>query len=423
MLTNKKISNLTQVLGISVAVIVGAQIYFNLFNSDFRISIGIFVFSISVILFGEYPIIPVTYLSAIGVLASRTILHWLGTGTWNILSYFPEMVFYLIYGFLFYTYCRKENYELSLTAPMTLFFCDFLSNFAEVLLRQSVSGFTQNYYISIILVALLRSMCIWFLLFCLRYYKFSLLKHEHAQRYQRLLLLISKLNDEVVLMQKDSKMIEETMNISYKLFQEMEEAHIDEELSRKALNVAKDVHELKKEYALILRGISEALDLNLTDEGMYLSDIFQVLDNSLNASLPEGKQLSLDIQIEENLYTDKHYFFMSVMRNLLNNAIEASVKPDVHIKISETSDDSFYIFKVEDDGPGISPEDLEQIFYPGFSTKINYDTGEVNRGLGLNLVKDLVENQWHGVIRATSQPGQTVFTIHIPQTHWKGETK
>ena len=213
------------------------------------------------------------------------------------------------------------------------------------------------------------------------------------------------------------------MNISYKLFQEMEEAHIDEELSRKALNVAKDVHELKKEYALILRGISEALDLNLTDEGMYLSDIFQVLDNSLNASLPEGKQLSLDIQIEENLYTDKHYFFMSVMRNLLNNAIEASVKPDVHIKISETSDDSFYIFKVEDDGPGISPEDLEQIFYPGFSTKINYDTGEVNRGLGLNLVKDLVENQWHGVIRATSQPGQTVFTIHIPQTHWKGETK
>ena len=75
MLTNKKWSNLTQILWISAAVIIGAQIYFNLFNSDFRISIGIFVFSISVILFGEYPIIPVTYLSAVGVLASRTLLH------------------------------------------------------------------------------------------------------------------------------------------------------------------------------------------------------------------------------------------------------------------------------------------------------------------------------------------------------------
>lgn len=422
MLTNKKLSNLTQILWISAAVIIGAQIYFNLFNSDFRISIGIFVFSISVILFGEYPIIPVAYLSAIGVLASRVILNWLNTGNWNLLSYFPEMVFYLIYGFLFYTYCRKKNYELSITAPIVLFFCDFFSNFAEALLRQSVSGFTRTLYLSIVLVALLRSAFIWFLLLCLRYYKFSLLKHEHAQRYQRLLLLISKLNDEVVLMQKDSKMIEETMNTSYKLFQEMEEAHIDEALSRKALNVAKDVHELKKEYALILRGLSSALDLNLKDEGMHIADIFQVLNNSLKASLPEGKSLSLDIQMEENLYTDKHYFFMSVMRNLLNNAIEASVKPEVHIRISETSDNDFYIFQVEDDGPGILPEDLEQIFYPGFSTKINYDTGEINRGLGLNLVKDLIENQWHGVIRATSRPGQTVFTIHIPKTRWKGET-
>ena len=151
---------------------------------------------------------------------------------------------------------------------------------------------------------------------------------------------------------------------------------------------------------------------------MYLSDIFQVLSNSLSASLPEGKKLSLDVQTEENLYTDKHYFFMSVMRNLLNNAIEASVKPEVRIKVTEASDNDFYIFKVEDDGPGILPEDLEQIFHPGFSTKINYDTGEVNRGLGLNLVKDLIENQWHGVIRAVSQPGQTIFTIHIPKTRW-----
>ena len=28
---------------------------------------------------------------------------------------------------------------------------------------------------------------------------------------------------------------------------------------------------------------------------------------------------------------------------------------------------------------------------PGFSTKINYETGQVSRGLGLSLVKDIVE--------------------------------
>lgn len=221
-------------------------------------------------------------------------------------------------------------------------------------------------------------------------------------------------------MQKNTKMIEETMNTAYKLFQEMQDAQISPSLSQKALAVAKDVHELKKEYALILRGLSDALNLNLDDDGMSLSDIMQVLKNSLQNSLPEGKQLNLDIQIQENLYTEKHYFLMSVLRNLLNNAIEASKNSEIHIRVSQSEEGDDYLFQVEDDGPGILPEDIDQIFSPGFSTKINYDTGEINRGLGLNLVQDLIENQWNGTISVISHPGSTIFTIRISKFDWKG---
>ncbi len=58
---------------------------------------------------------------------------------------------------------------------------------------------------------------------------------------------------------------------------------------------------------------------------------------------------------------------------------------------------------------------MDQVFHTGFSTKINYTTGEVNRGLGLNLVQDLVENSFSGRIALESRPGKTTFTITIPK--------
>lgn len=288
-------------------------------------------------------------------------------------------------------------------------------------MRPSVSSLSLTAQLGILLVAVSRTMMILFILICLRHYKFSLLKREHAQRY-RLLLLISRLNGEVVLMQKNSKMIEQTMNTAYRLFQEMQDSRVDSSLSQKALEVAKDVHEIKKEYAMILRGLSEVMDLNLSDDGMLLSDIMDVLKNSIEASLPEGMHLESELQMEENLYSEKPYFFMSVLRNLLNNAAEASKTPDIRICLREYQNVDSYIFQVTDHGPGILPEDIDHIFSPGFSTKINYDTGEINRGLGLNLVKDLIENQWNGTIHVTSHPGNTTFTISIPKEDWKGRT-
>lgn len=422
-LSQETAAKLRQILPIGAAIIIGAQINMNLFNSDFKISIGIIVFSVVLILFGKYPVLPVTVFAAAGVLASRVLVHWLQFATLNIIIFLPEMVFYLVYGFLFFLYCRKTDFALTTQSLPALFLFDYLSNLVELILRPSVEPFIWSAQLGIILVALSRSLTIWFILSCLRHYKFALLKAEHAERYQRLLLLISRLNGEVVLMQKNKQMIEETMNISYKLFHEMQDAQVDETLSRKALSVAKDVHEIKKEYALILRGLSEAMDLNLNDEGMYLTDILQILKNSLTAALPEGKNLYFDIQLQENLYTEKHYFLMSVLRNLLNNAVEAAQASEIHLRITQSAADTDYLFQIADDGPGIHPDDMDQIFSPGFSTKINYETGEINRGLGLNLVQDLIENQWHGTITVASCPGNTIFTIRIPKNEWKGEAE
>lgn len=413
----------SQVVLYAVIIVLAAQINMNLFISNFKISTGIIMFSIFLLLNGRYSVILVTLLAAPGVYLSRIAVYWFRQGTIGsaVTDMFPEMVFYLAYGILFYLYCRRHDYDWGHFHIAAFFIFDYVSNLTELTLRLGTAAFTAKNQLSILLVAFLRTASIWVIYLVLRYYKFILLRREHAQRYQRLLLLISKLNGEVLWMKKNTRLIEETMNTSYHLYQQMQEAQPDSELSRQALSVAKDIHEIKKEYVLILRGLSEALDLNLNDEGMRLKDIFSVLENSLNsAPTPGGHTLSLELSLEENLYTEDHYFLMSIFRNLITNAMEASKNETVHVKITQSSSDSDWLFTVTDDGPGILPEDLEDIFQPGFSTKINYDTGEINRGLGLNLVQDIIHNQWNGQISVISRPGETVFSITIPKTQLKG---
>ena len=85
------------------------------------------------------------------------------------------------------------------------------------------------------------------------------------------------------------------------------------------------------------------------------------------------------------------------------------------LTFTQREEEGNYRFEITDNGPGILRENLTQIFNPGFSTKINFQTGEISRGLGLNLVEDVVKNQLHGSIWVKSQPGETTFYLSIPK--------
>ncbi|WP_244949452.1 sensor histidine kinase [Peptacetobacter hiranonis] len=305
---------------------------------------------------------------------------------------------------------------------------DYLANLVELILRFSINTFEIKIQLCIIFVAISRSFIIWALITFLKKYHLTFMKEEHAVRYKKLMLLISKLNGEIIWMKKNTSLIEETMNSSYKLFNDMKKRGVDEEISKEALNVAKDIHEIKKEYVLILRGISEAMNLNLENNGMYISDIVNLLEGSTSDEATEkGKTVIFNNNFDENLYTDKEYFFMSIFRNLFTNSVEAAKDKEIVIDFKielKTStkkdiDEEYYSILIRDNGPGIDSEDILEIFEPGFSTKINFETGEINRGLGLNLVKDIVENQFNGSICVTSEPGNTSFVINIPKNELK----
>lgn len=404
---------------LTLVVVLAAQINLNFFIDNFKISIAVILLPAFLFLLDNFSLLPVTIFSAFGVYLSRILYYWTQSGQleYVVRSFFPEIFFYLTFGLLLFAYDKLKKHQLKMYPFLTaVVFMDYLSNLVELLLRVNVQTFEFHTQLSIASVAVARTALLWVILSTFDSYRLTLLNKEHADRYQRLMVLISRLNGEVLWMEKNTSLIENTMNTSYQLYHKLQEAESGHDLAVDALTVAKDIHEIKKEYFLIMRGLSEALKEEASDDGMVLNDVFAILGNALRT---EADALKLHPEFIFNcnnqLYTKEPYLLLSVFHNLFANALEASTSETPRIELSQTENANCYIFTVSDNGPGIDTTYIEQVFDPGFSTKIDFETGTINRGLGLNIVKDIIEEELKGKIYLESQPGNTVFTIYIPK--------
>jgi two-component system nitrogen regulation sensor histidine kinase NtrY len=134
----------------------------------------------------------------------------------------------------------------------------------------------------------------------------------------------------------------------------------------------------------------------------------KLLDRVVSLVSAEHKDLKIKTEafvIPEGLelYADAAQLEM-IMLNLVKNARESlrNIDPSRHPRITlrAGADSKGHPFiEVEDNGPGIQPELLEEIFIPFFTTK---DTGT---GVGLSISKQIM--QMHGGdIRVSSAPGE-----------------
>lgn len=411
--------NNRKILFYTLAVVLFAQISMTVFVADFQISMGVISLAVFFFLEDKFPLLPVTLFSSVGVLATRVIIYWLQNGNimGRINAVLPEIWFYLIYGFLLFLYgrCIKRPSAKSNLYIFPLITIDYVANFVELFMRMSWDVLQFTTQSGILAIACLRVCVIWGLVVLFQQYHLVLLKKDHKDRYDRLLIMVSKLNEEVIWMRKNSVSIEDTMTTAYRLFEKLKAEDSTRQLAQSALSIAKDVHEIKKEYFLIMRGFTEALDKELKNDKLLFSELLPLLKNAaLKTAGEHKKKLELDMKCQDDFYTDKHYLLLSVFCNLFLNAVEAGKENFVKIFFLQKKENGFYIFRVTDCGAGIDDEDIEYIFDAGFSTKINYETGIVSRGLGLNIVQDLVETQFSGTISVTSVPGNTTFVISIP---------
>lgn len=97
-----------------------------------------------------------------------------------------------------------------------------------------------------------------------------------------------------------------------------------------------------------------------------------------------------------------------VLRNLINNGVRHA-SPGGVVAVGARADTGAICLEVRDTGEGIAPEDLPHIW------ERYYHAENGGAGLGLALVKSLVEAM-HGTVRVTSTPGEgSTFTVCLPQ--------
>ncbi len=151
-------------------------------------------------------------------------------------------------------------------------------------------------------------------------------------------------------------------------------------------------------------------DTNLLLSRVYLQEYFRELAEHLRHEL-EGRSIDLVLALEDRgvAWFDPHKVRRAV-HNLVRNAVQAIGNKGGTITIGVGRDEAgALVLSCTDDGPGV-PEAIRERAFESFTSHGKPD----GTGLGLAIVQKVVQDHG-GRIELRSRPGETVFTITLPQ--------
>lgn len=191
-------------------------------------------------------------------------------------------------------------------------------------------------------------------------------------------------------------------------------ATVDEAKRKELLNRAQNRVTVMKEL------VTDLLSLSRINERSFKLELEPVnmghlVDATINELKSYSKKKGIPIKVDApeqlpEIMGDKHAL-EEVTRNLIHNGVKYSFEGEVHVRLSAGEDN--LVFEVQDHGIGINEEDLKDIFKEFYRTS-NAKAFEEGSGLGLSLVKRLVERH-NGTINVSSILDKgTTFTVSLP---------
>lgn len=180
---------------------------------------------------------------------------------------------------------------------------------------------------------------------------------------------------------------------------------------------------MQRQVRHMVRLIDDLLDVSRITRGklelkrarIALSDVISLaVEGSMPAIAKGHHHLETDLP-DEPLYIDADHTRVSqVVGNLLNNAAKYTPKAGT-IRLAVQEDDGDVVITVSDDGLGIPPDRLDAIFEMFNQVNRVLDGSQGGLGIGLALVRELVELHGGSVAAASSGPNQgSTFTIRLP---------
>lgn len=405
---------------------VASQIYVNMFVDGFIIALSVVMMGFFLYIFKDInsvlACVLIGFCSPFFRLAA-TLLRG-GDMYASLGLVLPDMAFFFAYSIIFGIVLKPLGSSPYKNYYIRLAISDFCSNCAEMLVRQISLGtsFNLEQLEGLIILALSRSFFILLICVLSDIYSSLLTRTEHEENYRKLALMASTFKSEVYFMEKNMNEIEDIMKNAFTLYRTMEQESYPKNMQYIALEIAKDIHEVKKGYKRVIMGLQDNFLSDLNYAPLKLNEILKILSTHISHNAANRK---LDVNFSYMVQTDhlinNHFALMSILRNLVSNsmdALEEQAQGRGNIKVScadvEKDGESFCRILVSDNGPGIDQKLIDVIFEPGFSTKYNKKTGDINRGLGLTLVYDLTKEKFNGNISVVSTKRGTTFTVDLP---------
>jgi len=185
----------------------------------------------------------------------------------------------------------------------------------------------------------------------------------------------------------------------------------------------KEILERASEKILNLNNlVTELLDLSRIESGLISHekeavDINSMLEEQILFHTPYGKEKEISLSLNSpaplpHIFANKQNMD-EVLSNLITNAIKYSPAKS-SVQISALVENEYLKITVTDTGYGMEKEDLGKIFTRFYRVKDSNTRAIQGTGLGLSLVKSIVDSH-HGNITVESAPGKgTTFTVLLP---------
>ena len=180
---------------------------------------------------------------------------------------------------------------------------------------------------------------------------------------------------------------------------------------------------MERQLAQMVRLIDELLDLSRVTRGTIeldkqRTDLVSILTSAIEASRPvldeAGVRLSVRLPDAPILIEVDRTRMSQVLSNILNNAAKFTAR-EGRVEVAATVDRSAVLISVTDTGAGIPREMLSQIFEMFVQVRHAPAGGQPGLGIGLTLVRRLVDSHGGRVWVESDGPGRgSTFYISLP---------
>jgi two-component system phosphate regulon sensor histidine kinase PhoR len=172
----------------------------------------------------------------------------------------------------------------------------------------------------------------------------------------------------------------------------------------------------------LLNMSSELLDLARIESGLISQEkeqlnLADILEDQVSFQGPKAKAKGISLELEPlpklaPVFVERRNM-EEVFSNLISNAINYTPEGG-KVTVAAAMESGYLRASVSDNGIGMAPEEIGQIFKPFYRVKSDKTRLIIGTGLGLAIVKRIVEAH-NGFIRVESEPDRgSTFHVYIP---------